>query len=143
VHKPPKRQYADYYQIIERPVFLDEIKKKLDSSAYQTFESVKEELEVYVLSLLGTLFTHVLFQRCFQNAKRYNQKESQIWKDAKHLLVSPFETQSIYLFFCSAAMFRNLLARNMCEWSLRRQYTAKSTLWMMGWMLMETRRLKT
>jgi chromatin structure-remodeling complex subunit RSC4 len=85
-------------------VFLDEIKKKLDSSAYETFESVKEDLEVYMLSPFGALFTHALSHRCFQNAKRYNQKESQIWKDAKHLLVSSFGIQIFIRSFCSEVM---------------------------------------
>lgn len=65
---PSKRQYADYYQQIKRPIALDDIKSQLDIGAYQSFEDVRQDLET-----------------CFRNAKRYNMKESQIWKDAKSL----------------------------------------------------------
>lgn len=68
---PSKRQYADYYQQIKRPIALDDIKSQLDIGAYQSFEDVRQDLET-----------------CFRNAKRYNMKESQIWKDAKSLHVS-------------------------------------------------------
>jgi len=65
---PSKRQYPDYYQQIKRPIALDEIKAQLDAGAYTSFEDVKQD-----------------FETCFRNAKRYNIRESQIWKDAKHL----------------------------------------------------------
>ncbi|CCL98132.1 uncharacterized protein FIBRA_00126 [Fibroporia radiculosa] len=65
---PSKRQYPDYYQQIKRPVSLEEIKTQLDTSAYTSLEDLKQD-----------------FETCFRNAKRYNIKESQIWKDAKHL----------------------------------------------------------
>lgn len=68
---PSKRQYPDYYELIKRPIALDDIKRQLDGGAYATFEEVKHD-----------------FEQCFKNAKRYNMKESQIWKDAKHLHVS-------------------------------------------------------
>ena len=50
---------------------LDDIKRQLDNDEYSSFEDVKQDME-----------------QCFKNAKRYNMKESQIWKDAKHLHVS-------------------------------------------------------
>ncbi|OCH86654.1 Bromodomain-containing protein [Obba rivulosa] len=65
---PSKRQYPDYYEIIKRPISLDEIKVQLDAEAYTSLEDVKKDLET-----------------CFRNAKRYNIRESQIFKDAKHL----------------------------------------------------------
>ncbi|KAH9947106.1 Bromodomain-containing protein [Amylocystis lapponica] len=65
---PSKRQYPDYYQQIKRPIALDEIKTQLDAGAYASFEDVKQD-----------------FETCFRNAKRYNIRDSQIWKDAKHL----------------------------------------------------------
>ncbi|KAI0936955.1 hypothetical protein AcV5_004968 [Taiwanofungus camphoratus] len=65
---PSRRQYPDYYQQIKRPIALDEIKAQLDAGAYASLESVKVD-----------------FETCFRNAKRYNIKESQIWKDAKYL----------------------------------------------------------
>lgn len=67
---PSKRQYADYYNLIKRPIALDEIKAQLESNAYPSLDSVKRD-----------------FDTCFRNAKKYNMKESQIWKDAKTLHV--------------------------------------------------------
>lgn len=68
--KPPKRQYPDYYKIIQKPIALDDIKKRLDTRSYLTLEEVKADFEL-----------------CFTNAKEYNMKDSEIWKDAKELMV--------------------------------------------------------
>ncbi|KAI9060517.1 Bromodomain-containing protein [Trametes sanguinea] len=65
---PSKRQYPDYYMQIKRPIALDDIKAKLDAREYASMEEVLQDLET-----------------CFRNAKRYNMRESQIWKDAKFL----------------------------------------------------------
>ncbi|THV07492.1 Bromodomain-containing protein [Dendrothele bispora CBS 962.96] len=67
--KPSKRLYPDYYKIIEQPIALDDIKKKLQTGAYPTLEAVRQDFEL-----------------CFTNAKTYNLKESDIYKDAKDLL---------------------------------------------------------
>lgn len=77
---PSKRQYPDYYVQIKHPISLDEIKTHLDTKSYDTLEAVRQDLET-----------------CFRNAKRYNMKESQIWKDAKHLHVSTSHSRDIYL----------------------------------------------
>ncbi|KAF8585120.1 Bromodomain-containing protein [Ramaria rubella] len=70
---PSKRQYADYYNLIKRPIALDEIKAQLDSNAYPSIDGVKRD-----------------FDTCFRNAKKYNIRDSQIWRDAKalHKIVS-------------------------------------------------------
>ncbi|KAI0756347.1 Bromodomain-containing protein [Daedaleopsis nitida] len=65
---PSKRQYPDYYIQIKHPIALDDIKSKLDLKQYVSISEVRQDLET-----------------CFRNAKRYNMKESQIWKDAKLL----------------------------------------------------------
>jgi chromatin structure-remodeling complex subunit RSC4 len=88
MHKPSKKLYADYYLQIQRPVSLDDVKKKLDASGYPTFEAVRQDLEL-----------------CFTNAKTYNQKNSQIWKDAKHLHVS-------FKRACQDSLFDNVFCRN-------------------------------
>lgn len=67
---PPRRQYADYYTIIKHPICLEEIKARLNGYDYRSLEAVKHE-----------------FDTCFKNAKKYNMKESQIWRDAKSLHV--------------------------------------------------------
>ncbi|THH27664.1 hypothetical protein EUX98_g6524 [Antrodiella citrinella] len=70
---PNKRQYSDYYTQIKHPISLDEIKDRIEDGAYLTFNDCINDLET-----------------CFKNAKRYNIRESQIWKDAKvlHKLVT-------------------------------------------------------
>ena len=70
---PSKRQYPDYYVQIKRPIALDDIKSKLEARDYLSLEDVRQD-----------------FEACFRNAKRYNMKESQIWRDAKFLHVSCF-----------------------------------------------------
>jgi chromatin structure-remodeling complex subunit RSC4 len=67
---PSKRQYPDYYELIKRPISLDEIKKGIDHGSYHSLEQIKEDIV-----------------HCFTNAKKYNQKESAIWLDAKFLHV--------------------------------------------------------
>ncbi|PPR01936.1 hypothetical protein CVT24_001275 [Panaeolus cyanescens] len=69
LRKPPKRQYPDYYELIKKPIALDDIKKQLDSDAYSSIEDVKADFELL-----------------FGNAKQYNQTESEIFQDAKELL---------------------------------------------------------
>lgn len=72
-HLPSKRMYADYYTLITEPVALDGIKSKLNRGIYSSLKSVKHD-----------------FDTCFKNAKKYNIKESQIWRDAKELHVRFF-----------------------------------------------------
>lgn len=67
-HLPSKRMYADYYTLITEPVALDGIKSKLNRGVYSSLKSVKHD-----------------FDTCFKNAKKYNMKDSQIWRDAKEL----------------------------------------------------------
>ncbi|KAK1233682.1 Protein kinase alk2 [Marasmius sp. AFHP31] len=67
--QPHRRTYPDYYALIRNPIALEDIKKKLDSRVYSTLEEVKQDLEL-----------------CFTNAKQYNMKDSEIYKDAKDLL---------------------------------------------------------
>ena len=71
IRKPSKRLYPDYYELIQHPIALDDIKKQLDTGAYSSLEAVKNDFEL-----------------CFSNAKQYNQTESIIFQDAKELLVS-------------------------------------------------------
>ena len=67
---PSKRQYADYYQQIQSPIALDEIRSRIETGKYPDLDAVRQDLEL-----------------CFKNAKKYNMKDSPIWKDAKHLHV--------------------------------------------------------
>ncbi|THH06677.1 hypothetical protein EW145_g3923 [Phellinidium pouzarii] len=65
---PSKRQFPDYYMIIKRPIALDDIKTQLDNYVYVSLEALQQD-----------------FEQCFKNAKKYNMRESIIWKDAKTL----------------------------------------------------------
>ncbi|TFK56612.1 Bromodomain-containing protein [Heliocybe sulcata] len=65
---PSRRQYPDYYQLIKRPMALDDIRAQLQRGQYISLDLVKTDLE-----------------QVFVNAKRYNLRDSQIWKDAKAL----------------------------------------------------------
>ncbi|PWN54199.1 Bromodomain-containing protein [Violaceomyces palustris] len=69
---PNKRQYPDYYEIIKRPLTLEDIRTKLMQRAYKSFGEVKHDCEIVCM-----------------NAKRYNMKDSEIWLKAKdlHLLI--------------------------------------------------------
>ncbi|KAJ7170159.1 RSC complex protein [Mycena filopes] len=69
VRKPSKKLYPDYYQYIQHPIALEDIKKQLESNVYPTLEAVRQDFEL-----------------CFENAKTYNMKDSIIWRDAKDLL---------------------------------------------------------
>lgn len=66
--KPPRKMYPDYYQIIKNPIALDDIKKRLDTSAYSSLQTVRADFELL-----------------FNNALEYNMKDSVIWKDAKDM----------------------------------------------------------
>ena len=72
---PSKRQYPDYYDVIKQPIALEEIRMKLDSHKYTSFEELRQDFEL-----------------CFKNARRYNIRESQIWRDAKTLQVRSYSS---------------------------------------------------
>ena len=67
---PSKRQFPDYYQVIKKPIALEDIQKQLEDLEYSSLEELRED-----------------FETCFKNAKKYNVRESVIWKDAKSLQV--------------------------------------------------------
>ncbi|KAG2044404.1 Bromodomain-containing protein [Suillus americanus] len=66
---PSKRHYPDYYVFIQQPICLDDIKQKIDDGLYNSLDDIRQD-----------------FDLCFSNAKKYNQKNSQIWLDAKFML---------------------------------------------------------
>jgi chromatin structure-remodeling complex subunit RSC4 len=67
---PNKRQYPDYYVLITQPISLDMIRDRLDHGQYQSLAAVKADIDL-----------------CFINAKQYNLPDSQVYKDARSLLV--------------------------------------------------------
>ncbi|KAG2368854.1 Bromodomain-containing protein [Suillus spraguei] len=66
---PSKRHYPDYYVFIQQPICLDDIKQKIDGGLYNSLDDIRQD-----------------FDLCFSNAKKYNQKNSPIWLDAKFML---------------------------------------------------------
>ncbi|SGZ53625.1 CIC11C00000002666 [Sungouiella intermedia] len=79
VKLPSKKLYADYYALIESPISLAEINKKVSKSAYA-------DAKEFVLD----------FQLMYDNAVKYNDPDSWIVHDAEKLLESVEEqVQSI------------------------------------------------
>lgn len=79
VKLPSKKLYADYYTLIESPISLAEINKKVSKSAYA-------DTKEFVLD----------FQLMYDNAVKYNDPDSWIVHDAEKLLESVEEqVQSI------------------------------------------------
>lgn len=66
---PTKSELPDYYQVIQQPIDLNQIKKKNKQSQYRSTMELAEDIELLV-----------------NNAKNYNMDGSQIFEDAKLLL---------------------------------------------------------
>lgn len=62
---PSKKEYPDYYQVIENPVAIETISKKLNRDQYKSLPDVKED-----------------FLIMFKNAKFYNEEGSWVYNDA-------------------------------------------------------------
>ncbi|XP_023726970.1 protein polybromo-1-like, partial [Cryptotermes secundus] len=58
-------EYPDYYEVIKRPIDLDRISQKLKSSQYEGLDDMVSD-----------------FVLMFDNACKYNEPDSQIYKDA-------------------------------------------------------------
>ena len=68
--RPDKRMYPDYYQLIQNPIAMDMIQKRIDSSTYQSLREFQKDVH-----LLCT------------NARTYNEDNSPLWKDANLIQV--------------------------------------------------------
>nr|XP_027207954.1 protein polybromo-1-like [Penaeus vannamei] len=62
---PSKSLYPDYYEVIKQPIDLEKILHKWKNGAYMTFDDMMGD-----------------FTLMFQNACRYNEPDSQIYRDA-------------------------------------------------------------
>ncbi|CAG2065305.1 unnamed protein product, partial [Timema podura] len=58
-------EYPDYYEVIKRPIDLERIGQKLKSNQYESLEDMVSD-----------------FVLMFDNACKYNEPDSQIYKDA-------------------------------------------------------------
>ena len=61
-----KHDYPDYYDIIKRPIDLEKISTKIRNNGFETFEDAIAD-----------------FTLVFDNACKYNEPDSQIYKDAQ------------------------------------------------------------
>ena len=65
---PSKHEYPDYYDIIKRPIDLEKISSKIRNNQYELMEDAVAD-----------------FSLVFDNAAKYNEPDSQIYKDAQTL----------------------------------------------------------
>ena len=65
---PSKHEYPDYYDIIKRPIDLEKISAKIRNNTYERMEDAVAD-----------------FALVFDNAAKYNEPDSQIYKDAQTL----------------------------------------------------------
>lgn len=70
---PPKSQYPDYYMIIQSPMAMEMIKKKISREEYQSLKAFLDDV-------------HLLCQ----NARTYNEDGSVLFQDANDIEVSLF-----------------------------------------------------
>ncbi|PIO62206.1 Bromodomain protein [Teladorsagia circumcincta] len=66
---PSSREYPDYYQVIEHPIDMKIIRDKIENNRYESSVQLMEE-----------------FTTLFNNARQYNEANSQIARDAAVLL---------------------------------------------------------
>ena len=65
---PSKHDYPDYYDIIKRPIDMEKISSRIRNNGYETLEDAIAD-----------------FTLVFDNACKYNEPDSQIYKDAQTL----------------------------------------------------------
>lgn len=63
---PLRSDYPDYYDLIKNPVSLEQVRRRLQSRSFESFEQVRNTLEALC-----------------RNAKRYNLKGSEIYEKAR------------------------------------------------------------
>uniref|UniRef100_W4VRH5 Putative chromatin remodeling complex rsc subunit rsc1/polybromo n=1 Tax=Corethrella appendiculata TaxID=1370023 RepID=W4VRH5_9DIPT len=63
-----KKDYPDYYDIIKQPIDMERIAQKLKQNSYETVDEIADD-----------------FMLMFGNACKYNEPDSQIYKDALNL----------------------------------------------------------
>ncbi|KAK3930738.1 Protein polybromo-1 [Frankliniella fusca] len=73
---PSRLEYPDYYEVIKRPIDLDKISQKLRTNAYENLEEVAQDLILMC-----------------DNACKYNEPDSQIYKDALMLQKLTIQTK--------------------------------------------------
>ncbi|KKF93580.1 Chromatin structure-remodeling complex subunit snf21 [Ceratocystis platani] len=65
VKLPPKREYADYYMIIQNPICMSQIEKKIKKEEYKKLSDMRSDIELML-----------------NNCRTYNEDGSVLYKDA-------------------------------------------------------------
>uniref|UniRef100_A0A5K3EUD3 Bromo domain-containing protein n=1 Tax=Mesocestoides corti TaxID=53468 RepID=A0A5K3EUD3_MESCO len=65
---PSKDDYPDYYDVIQEPIDLTMIKERMETNKYPTHQAMVADLRLM-----------------FNNARRYNEEDSQVYRDADTL----------------------------------------------------------
>ena len=65
---PEKKEFPEYYEQIDNPIALDQVRKNIKRREYKTLESFVADMEVM-----------------FDNAMRFNEDDSEIYADAVEL----------------------------------------------------------
>lgn len=73
---PSKLDYPDYYEVIKRPLDLEKIGTKLKNNAYESLEDLLSDLVLV-----------------FDNACKFNEPDSQLYKDALALQQIALQTK--------------------------------------------------
>lgn len=73
---PSKLEYPDYYEVISNPIDMERISQKIRASDYENLEELVAD-----------------FVLLFDNACRYNEPDSQLYKDALVLQRFLFQTK--------------------------------------------------
>jgi ATP-dependent helicase STH1/SNF2 len=68
---PPKRDYGDYYLIIQNPICMKDIEKKIKKEEYQKLSDMRRDIELLV-----------------NNCRTYNEDGSMLYTDANTMEVS-------------------------------------------------------
>ncbi|KAK9460550.1 uncharacterized protein V1516DRAFT_677010 [Lipomyces oligophaga] len=66
--EPSADEYPEYYQIIQKPMALNTVRKRAQEGKYTSFDAFSEDLNLV-----------------FSNAMYFNEEGSQVYNDAKHL----------------------------------------------------------
>lgn len=68
VELPSKEEYPDYYEIMKKPIALNTIRERIDNDEYKSVDEFQADLKLIA-----------------DNAKTYNRKGSQVYRDAVEL----------------------------------------------------------
>ena len=79
------QEYPDYYEVIKKPIDMEKIGHKVKAGQYESLEELISDLVLM-----------------FDNACRYNEPDSQIYKVTRLAIDSMFDSvfEIVFSFFC-------------------------------------------